>query len=244
MKLHQVLEEFGLSEREAKVYLAALELGEASVQEIAKKAGLERTGTYYLIEALIREGILNKIDKDRTLYIAAEPQVILDLAKRKKQLIEEHFSEFKALYNISDKKPKVRLYEGIEGIKTIFEKTLEKNEEILAFTSFAVGHDYVDEWGHEYVKRRAKKGISMRDIAEDSPESQDHKAHDKEEKRETRLVPKDKFPFTNEINILSDWVMIVSWKDMIGLVVESKDIATMWRSVFELAWLGAERVQA
>lgn len=37
------LRQFGLNEKQAKVYLACLELGSASVQKIAKKAGVERT---------------------------------------------------------------------------------------------------------------------------------------------------------------------------------------------------------
>lgn len=40
--LERVLEKFGLSEKEAKIYLATLELGQATVQQIAKKAGLVR----------------------------------------------------------------------------------------------------------------------------------------------------------------------------------------------------------
>ena len=244
MKLEKVLEEVGLTAREAKVYLAALELGEASVQEIAKKAGIERTGTYYLIEALSREGVISSIEVDkRVRYMAVEPKLLLDLSKRKTKLLEEHFPELRALYNISNKKPKVRLYEGDEGIKSVFDKTLtlKRGEEILAFSSFGVAHEFIADWGHDYVKRRVERGIEARDIAEDSEESRDHQSRDKEELRKTLLVDRERFPFTNEINILPGWVMIVSFREKIGLVIESEDIAKMWRSIFELAWLGAEK---
>lgn len=246
MKLERVLEEFGLTNREARVYLAALELGESSIQDIAKKAGIERTGTYYIIETLGREGIVSKIEKDKkTFFAAAPPENLVSMAQKKRELLEEHFPELKALYNISDKKPKVRLYEGMEGIKSVFEETLrlKKGEEILAFTAFDVAHLFISDWGHEYVKRRSEKGIFARDIAQDSPEARDHQQHDKDELRETRLIPAELFPFTNEIDILKDRVMIVSFRETIGLVIESKDIAVMLRSIFELAWLGAKGFQ-
>lgn len=245
MTLEQVLEEFGLSERQAKVYLATLELGEASVQDIAEKANIERTGTYYLIESLIRKGIVSKTAKGKKeYYSAAEPEVIFDLAKRKKDIIEKYLPEFKALYNSSKVKPKVRLYEGMEGIKSIYEKTLElkKGEEVVSFTPFEVGHKFIGDWGHDYIRRRVARGIFVRDIAEDSIDSREHQKNDKEEFRKTRLVPKQKFPFTNEIGIFQDWVMVISYKEMIGLVIESKDIAQMMKAIFELAWLGAEKL--
>lgn len=244
MTLEQVLEELGLPPRQAKVYLAALELGEASVQDIAQKANIERTGTYYLVESLTREGIISKLEKGKkTYFVATEPENLLDIAKKKEDLMEKYLPEFKALFNQVKTKPRVSLYEGMEGIKTIFEKTLElkKGEEIVAFTPFEVAHKYIADWGHDYVRRRAAKGIFARDIAEDSPDSKEHQKHDEEEFRETRLVPKQKFPFTNEIGIFRDWVMIVSYKEIIGLVVESKDIAHMMKAIFELAWESAER---
>lgn len=246
MKLNEVLEEFGFSEREAKVYLASLELGEGSIQDIAKKAGVERTGTYYLINNMVKAGLMSQVSKDgKTIFSPIKPDRLMEIAERNKRLLEEHLGQFRALFNASDKKPKVRLYEGMDGIKTVFDLTLslKQGEEILAFTPFQVAHQFISDWGHDYVRKRARKNIFVRDIAEDSEHGREHQSKDKEELRETRLIPQDKFLFTNEINIMPDWISIVSYKEMIALVVESKDIASMMKSIFELAWLGAERFQ-
>lgn len=243
MKLNDILEQFGLTQRQARVYLATLELGESTIQNIAKQADIERTGTYHLIDSLIQAGLVSCIiKKKKNYYSAREPEVISNIAKSRAKLIDQYLPEFKALYNLSDSKPKVRLFEGMEGIKTIFERTLDlkKGEEILAFSSFNIAHRYISEWGHDYVKRRAAKGIFARDITEDSLEAKEHQSRDKEELRETRMVPKDRFPFTNEINIYRNIVIIISYREMIGLVIESEDIAKMLKTIFELSWLGAK----
>ena len=41
--LEKILKNIGLNEKEAKIYLALLELGKSKVPEIAKKAELKRT---------------------------------------------------------------------------------------------------------------------------------------------------------------------------------------------------------
>lgn len=69
----------------------------------------------------------------------------------------------------------------------------------------------------------------------------EHQKNDRKENRVTRLVPKDKFPFSNEINIFGNKVMIASFKDQIGVIIESADVARTQRAIFELAWLGTEK---
>ena len=58
-ELKNGLKELGFSEKESEVYLAMLELGPAAVQDIAKKAGVNRSTTYVMIESLKRRGLIS-----------------------------------------------------------------------------------------------------------------------------------------------------------------------------------------
>ena len=51
-KLQKILENFGLEAKEARVYLAALEVGGGGVLEISRKANVERVNTYYVLDRL------------------------------------------------------------------------------------------------------------------------------------------------------------------------------------------------
>jgi hypothetical protein len=66
--------------------------------------------------------------------------------------------------------------------------------------------------------------------------------HDKEEARESALVPIDKYYFSPEINIYDNKVMIASWKEKLGIIIESREIAEAMKTVFELAWAEAKRL--
>jgi sugar-specific transcriptional regulator TrmB len=252
MNLLQILEEFGLSERQAKVYLAALELGEATVSQIAQKAQIERTGTYYVLEALQRKGLFSRFHKvNKELYLAADPTEILSLSRKREELIEKHMPEFKAFQKLSNSRPHVRLYEGIDGIKAVMQLTIKKKKnEILAFSGYRLAEETALFYGKEYlefslnyIKERARRKIFERVITEDSPQARQRKKNDKDELREMRIVPKEKFLFANEINILDDWVAVISYKELIALVIESKEFTRTMRTIFELSWDGAEKYQ-
>ncbi|MEK7120729.1 MAG: hypothetical protein AAB840_01415, partial [Patescibacteria group bacterium] len=91
-------------------------------------------------------------------------------------------------------------------------------------------------------KRRADKGISIRAIVPDTEDGRERKKLDKEEMRETVLVPIDRFSFTPEINIYDNKVMIASWKEKLGIIIESLEIAEAMKTIYELAWAEARRL--
>src|SRR3989338_386223 len=109
------LKKIGLSDKEAKVYLAGLELGKASVQDIAKKAGVNRTTVYVMVGSLENRGLMKtmKVGK-RTFFVSENPDTFLDVLKKSKKEIEEKemeikeiLPELKSLYNVAPGKPKI-----------------------------------------------------------------------------------------------------------------------------------------
>ena len=64
----QILGQSGFKDKKAKVYLACLELGQANAHEIAKKAQVERTSAYALLDSLQDEGLIISTIKKKTKY--------------------------------------------------------------------------------------------------------------------------------------------------------------------------------
>ena len=78
-----VLASLGISKKAANVYLAALALGTASVQDIARKVGIKRPTAYLHIEELLRYGILEKVPYNKRFYYrAADPQFLRSLGPK------------------------------------------------------------------------------------------------------------------------------------------------------------------
>lgn len=137
------LRKLGLSEKEVKVYLAGLELGPNSVQNIAKKAGLVRPTTYVIIESLKRKNLFTETrEGKRRYFVAKSPDSILSMLRVQKRELEEKEREFiriiaalETRYALKDKGGLV-MYRGKEGFRTIQEMfSLTDSREILVLCS-------------------------------------------------------------------------------------------------------------
>ena len=111
---------------------------------------------------------------------------------------------------------------------------------ILAFAHVEDVHATLPHYFPKYYKRRAAKNIPIRAIFPNEPEARAIAKHDKIEKRTTRFVDPEKYGFSPEINIYNDTVMIASWRERLGITIESPEIADALRKIYELAWLGAQ----
>lgn len=124
--LERELQNFGLSEKEAKVYLAALELGTATIQELSKKSGVNRATTYIQVELLIQRGLVSSTDRQKkSLFIAEKPQRLVDILNDKKIKVEELedkftklMPDFEAIYNVHSDRPRVRFFAGEAGLNS------------------------------------------------------------------------------------------------------------------------------
>jgi hypothetical protein len=103
-------------------------------------------------------------------------------------------------------------------------------------------HNALPNYFPEYYKRRAGKNISIRAIVPETPTGLERKAHDVEEKREIAFVPADKYYFSPEINIYDNKIMIASWREKLGIIIESAEIADAMKKIYELAWKEAKRL--
>lgn len=247
------LQKLGLTQKEAVVYMATLELGVASpVSTIAKRASILRTTAYNILNSLVQKGVLVSFEKNGTQYYEALPPAKLvaflkEESERLAQLAEEAdklIPELNTHYRALDNKPRVYFYEGNEGLIRVYEETLNSSEEILAYASDQANQDAIPWYFPKYYKRRSAKKIPIRAIFPDTPKDRERHSLDGQELRKSRIVPKDKLDFTPEVNFFDDKIMIADWKEKLGIIIESREITKMFKQTFELAWEAAEKYNA
>lgn len=238
------------SAKEADVYLAILTLGRGTASKIAREAHILRTTVYEVLSSLFNKGLVTLSGKEpKQEYVAESPDnlklYISGQLEKKKQELEQAESflipQLKSIHSVADR-PKVMFYEGTEGMEKVYEDTLTSSEPIRAYASVGDMHAGLPGYFPEYYKKRAGKGISIRAIVPNTEAGIDRKKFDKDEMRETALVPQKDFTFSPEINIYDNKVMIASWKEKLGIIIESHEIADAMKKVFELAWAEAKRL--
>ncbi|MBI3332108.1 hypothetical protein HYZ99_04080 [Candidatus Peregrinibacteria bacterium] len=238
--LIHILEAVGLDDKEAQLYLAGLQLGTAPASDYAKKAGVNRITTYNALEELVQKGYFTKVKKVRSKWYAPVAPEYLSLEARKSaEALDRALPELRSLQGAKYRKPRVRFFEGWEGVRHVYEDTLTAKSELLNFANSGVVRKFWPNYDEEYVAERMKRGIALRGIAPNDEVGQRVHGQDKERLREIRLVSATDFDFRNEINVYDHKVAIVSFgdgKDMFGVIMESKEVAETQRQIFEMAW--------
>ena len=94
--IKELLKSLKFSEKEAKVYLALLELGSAKAHDIARKTGINRTTVYDLLEILLHRGLISKYKKGALAYFnARDPKYLLSYLDREKEEQEKNIDKQK-----------------------------------------------------------------------------------------------------------------------------------------------------
>lgn len=250
METAAYLKKLGLTDKEASLYLSALELGISSpVSTIAKRAKINRTTAYDVLEMLAEKGlIITHKKKNLHYYEALSPEklpVYLEEQSKKFARLADEAKEIlptlRTHYRAQGEKPRVYFYEGEEGLIRVYEETLTSSEEILAYASDQANQDAIPWYFPEYYYRRTAKKIAIRAIFPDTPKDRLRHLLDEKELRKSRIVPKSVMDFTPEVNIFDDKIMIADWKEKLGIIIESKEIAKVFKQSFELAWEAAEK---
>ncbi len=245
------LKHIGLSDNEAKVYLAMLELGPSSVLEIAAKAAINRPTAYVQIESLKKKGLVSMQTKGKKqLYIAEDPEQLEYLLGHEKKELEQKqeelksvLPELKAMFDLAEEKPVVRYFEGKEGLLKMQEDFLKaKRKEILAISPVDEVFSVFPDHKNTYTPRRVKKGIKSR-LIYTSTENSVYPRKDEKMLRETRYISPKKMPFSADITIFDDNVAIAALKGNIsGAIISHKEIANSFRGIFEILWMAAEKI--
>lgn len=241
MNISEQLTQFGLNQKQAEIYLALLELGAASVIGLAKKTGIKRTTVYDILIELEKKGLLSQTKKGKKrLFLANDPESLGKILEEKKNKLEELMPALKSLINTAGTKPVIRYHEGLEGIKEVYRDTLKYQGELLAFVTENIIAKLGQKFADEYKEKRKKAQIFAKVIGPDTDEIVEYKKSDNKDLKETRLVPKDKFPFSIEMNIYGNKTAFMSFGEQLGLIIESSEIAKNMKFLFELAWKGIE----
>jgi len=237
MNLSKIFQAYGLTEKQAKVYLACLELGSAPVQKIAEKASAPRSTVYEVLEHLVHLGFISTFNKKKIKYFSAEdPGQVIRLAESKVNTLKDALPEMNAIVGRARHRPTVRFYQGKEQMGLILDEAVTEASDLICYASSA---DYLQELGEYHQKfllKRIAKKIPVRVIARDSLKARERQKLGPQELRQMKLLP-DNYSFHGLKYIWQNKIAMFSFAgDLVCVVTESKELADMERAMFEHLW--------
>lgn len=242
----ETLRSFGLEERTSRLYLALLELGEASILQLSKKSGVERTVIYYLLKDLRRLSLINEVyDKNNRVKLQpASPKRLLQIAGDRYNQIKTSLPELEALFHETHDQPRIRIFKGIEGVDELYDdlintlRHLPKGQrEMLTYTSMDMVAALPIRNQEAFRAKRVEHQIPIRVISNDTAVAHEFIRIDAKQLRQTRLLPTGTPEFTATFVVYANKVAQYNMKgDIYVLLIENADLAATQRTMFELAW--------
>ena len=231
----EALKELNLSDKEINVYLTSLMLGQSTANDIAKKANLNRVTTYDILDSLLARGFVSYAIKSGVKYFeAVEPHKFLAVLKEKKEKIEAILPELENLKATISQKTNVEVYEGIKGIKSIFEDILKEDKDAW-FIGTPKLFEALEFYFPHFVKQKRKQGNKSRVIAYDTPEMRLYKRESPKKYLEMKYITQkldvEKIIYGKKIAYLT-----FEEKNSTGILIMNNDVVMSERKLFELLW--------
>lgn len=239
--LEKKLEEIGLSEKEAKVYMALLKVGRGTAYKIAHIAGVKTPTTYLVLDELLKKGLALKIPHSKSqIFIAKMPDEYLNEQKNKLSSFESMLPQ---LENFSSQKDETKTitFDGYDGVLDALNYKFSEieNKTLFAFYSHSpkIDKKIVDIY-LKWNKNAFKRGVKYKIIAPDSEESGVFiKLHEEKYKGNTKLIPTDLWSPEVSMEIIeNEFVRIISSKDLQATVIDNKRVAVAMKQIFDMIW--------
>jgi len=235
-----VLEELGLTENEARVYLTLIETGLTKAGVIVKKTKLHRSTTYEVIRRLVEMGLASYIIKaGKRHFRATDPEKFLEVMTEREDKLKSILPALKARIHKSEIKQTAEIFEGEKGLKSAFEYALrgmKKGSEAYILVAARLP-DSARRFFNSFHNRRAKMGVKANMII--SEMARDTIGRDREKNPITQVKYLSEQIITNvNFNIYGDRTILYMWteKNPIAFLIESKEIADSLKKYFDILW--------
>jgi sugar-specific transcriptional regulator TrmB len=243
--IKEKLKSVGLEPKEAEIYLAILGLGKSTIAGISRKCPVKRTTIYGYLENLLQKGLIFKtIDKKRVFYCPEEPEKIkgsLDKQKRaleeKKHKVDQIIPELLSLYSGGFEKPKISFYEGRDGIKEIYWKMLNTSKTVYnIFSPENFFNLFSPIENHQLMMALYNNGGLMRSLIEESTQPiEELKNKEYHKFTRTKKLPAG-FKFETDLLVSGEITALISFKNLIGVIIEDKAIAELQKNLINNLW--------
>lgn len=233
----EYLARFGLSEKEAKIYLTLLGEESLSILEVSRKTGIHRPALYTLLPHLEAKELVQKrkVGK-REQYSAESPKKIEKLFKKVESGLHLFVDRLSDEYESRGRKPTVQYYHGKKGYDYLFDDiaaSLPKDGMYYRYSARRVDEKYFTPTDY-YLKMRDKKRFERRVITSFAKT----KGKSARLEREIKVIPENVDLFDDNVSsyIYTDRLAFVDFDSQTTFIIQSKKIAGFQRKLFEMLW--------
>lgn len=244
IELTKLLQQTGFTEKEARVYLALLEIGKGDVTDIAKISELKRSIVYVLVDGLVEKGYVTQIPGGKiNTYQASDPGLIHNQIKTTTRHLGEMLPFLRSLHNKGTKKPRMQYIESLDGMLKVFYDAANYDNQFYVSSYWRITKYFPGEL-EVWTEKNKKSKIFGRHLITNDPRELEFAKHLISAGHKVKTLPEmetmamDFAVFGNNLAISSleddPFMILMQSEEMIKSIMPIFEIA--WRSGKEMAW--------
>lgn len=241
-KVEDIIKKIGLNENEVKIYLALLKYGQSVISDISRHSGVKRGTVYQYIDDLTARNIVRKTVKGkRILYYPEDPKKLLKILDHTRRAFNEIFPELNAMYATTSSKPAVRYYEGKDGLRAVYREMTKTSKTLWSmFSADRYFQIFSEKDSNDFVDNIYHSGGQLRDLVQNSKLGVQYVKEKWGGKTAvSKLLPKD-FNFSVDLLIAGDTIAMISFDNLVAIVIENKGIAELQSNFLKFIWKSAK----
>ncbi len=237
MKKEEALIQSGLTKNESKVYLALLELHQATAVELSRKSRVHRVNVYDVLERLREKGLISSImEGTKKIFRVANPHQLSKLLEQKAEVLNQVMPQLNQEFNLKKEKQQVYQFFGPEGVMRAYFMMLEQKAVVYGLGGSGLNRKYLKHRHQLWNKERLKQKIKMKVLYYEFTRKDKLKRW-QDKTTQIRFIP-DKFKTIGMIDICGNLVvnLLPLEGNIMAIVIENKVLADTYRQMFNFIW--------
>lgn len=238
-----ILRKAGLTESQAKGYLALIEHGALSPAELAEKTGENRTNGYMIADKLVSLGLATKQPGSKSAYLPENPtklkQLLLSRQRELKAASDElsgTLPQLLSTYHLTIDKPGVLHLEGLDALRQVYDDIIKTGETLRILPS-AYDRDDPESSAliDQEIARQRSVGIKTEVLLRREAYG-DLKNDDLLEIRPSPLGALD-----TQVMLYGDNIALTTFQTgIVTTIITSKEVAATFQRIFQVLWAIAD----
>lgn len=241
-ELARTLEQIGLSPKEARVYLALLELESCTAYQIAQHCEVKKPTVYVILEDLRQKGLVLKVPHaKKAIFAARDISEYLAEQRGKLNAVQSMLPRLMSLGGSN--KPKVYFFNGMRGFQEAMDYKFDSMHG-KTYHSFYGNSADADErvrqlyarWTPDAVASDTSFKLIMPKGEEETHYPALKKLRDEKDHVEIKYLSEYGQASNLSIEIAETFVRIDDAKNITATIIDDKATADAMRSVFNIVW--------
>jgi sugar-specific transcriptional regulator TrmB len=256
-KVNNILKNFSFSEPESGLYTAALKLGNATVSEIAEKAGMGRTVAYFHIKNLLKRNILKQRKSGKKMIVSPIPPAQLA------ESLQESIGDFKTLIPqleslnvVENEIPQIEIQESDIAFRKIYDEVIQ----MPIGSTWKVVEDRKgaeaelklmdNEYWHHFFSQMAErkiitKGIYTKELLSDINKSITPENYNLVQKRlwDMHTLPESALPIKNLVVLYNNKISFMFPEISMTITIRHSALYYVFDTLFETIFNLSEKIE-